>query len=409
MIEKQEEYIPADQAIALLGVKAPKFFYHADRGEIRTEAPSRPGKGKKNNRYLVADILAVKQRLQEKRHKPAPVKIDWLLSEDIPAGLKLDHQVYGEEIDLAEAAVYQGWRKHNRQITLAAFSLDRKECYASLQVIPVAETLILDILAGRRTESSISPDEIHAYDTPGAYTLLVTSAVCLKDRPLLLFELLSRYMQFWIDMYPEKYISKVYAQAMSERGIMMVQHLFMTPRYDLAYNAYELDMSRPSASRIIRNFKKQLQAKAPLPIDLQWPPITPQEKPLASPTDAPVIWKDATPQTPIERPLISPTTPPTIWQTVIPPMRPKEPQIATTEDLDGVSLRTFASIHHINPRTATDQARIGTGGEILDVTEREAGRGKDKWFVTPEQQHQAIAFWQKHKTPGFTPCPDCPH
>src|ERR1022692_2102849 len=206
MIEKQEEYMPADQGIALLGEKPAKFYYHADRGEIHTETPSRPGKGAKNNRYLVADILAVKQRLEAKRRKPAPVMIDWLLSEDIPAGLKLDHQVYGEEIDLAEAAVYQGWRKHNRQITLAAFSLDRQECYASIQIIPINEQIILDILAGRKSESSISPDDIRAYDAPGPYTLLVTSAVCLPDRPILLFELLKKYMQFWIDMYPEKYI-----------------------------------------------------------------------------------------------------------------------------------------------------------------------------------------------------------
>jgi hypothetical protein len=367
MIEKQEEYIPADQAIALLGVKPAKFYYHADRGEIHTETQAKPGKGKKNNRYLVSDILAVKQKLQEKRRRPAPVLIDWLLSEDVPAGLRLDQQVYGEEIDLAEAAIYQGWRKHNRQITLAAFSLDRKECYASLQVIPVNEPIILEILSGRRTESSISPDEIRAYDAPGAYTLLVTSAVCLKDRPILLFELLSRYMQFWIDMYPEKYIHKVYGQAMSPRGEMLVQHLFMTPRYDLAYNAYELDLARPSASKIIRNFKAALQEKAPLPDELQWPPIT-QETPVAP---SAVIHP--------------PTT----------PARTREARSSVTQPIGTITIIEMARLLGIDKSTLHEQLiKHKLPHEAL---ENPARPGEKKRFFDAEQQAYIIQWHNEHK------------
>jgi hypothetical protein len=48
--------------------------------------------------------------------------------------------------------------------------------------------------------------------------------------------------------------------------------LFMAPRPDLAYNAYEIDLAKPSASKVLRWFKEQLKAKAPLPLDLQYPP-----------------------------------------------------------------------------------------------------------------------------------------
>jgi hypothetical protein len=44
---------------------------------------------------------------------------------------------------------------------------------------------------------------------------------------------------------------------------------FLTPRYDLARNAYMLDLSRPGASRMVRHFQSRLRAKAPLPAELQ--------------------------------------------------------------------------------------------------------------------------------------------
>ena len=85
--------------------------------------------------------------------------------------------------------------------------------------------------------------------------------------------MLYQHMQFWISMYPERYITRVYAQAVSERGDMLIQHFFMSPRYDLSPNAYMLDLARPSASKMIRQFQAQLRQKAPLPEELQRPYI----------------------------------------------------------------------------------------------------------------------------------------
>ncbi len=51
----------------------------------------------------------------------------------------------------------------------------------------------------------------------------------------------------------------------------MVQHFFMAPRYDLAPNAYILDLARPSVSKIIRRFQARLAQKAPFPEELQQP------------------------------------------------------------------------------------------------------------------------------------------
>jgi hypothetical protein len=248
------------------------FTYRVRMGDIKVE------EDEKGKMYEVRSIISIKDALQEEEQKikerkqyPA-ILIDWSSTTDVPAGLRLAQQLYGPDIDIATAAVYQSWRKNNNYISMAVFSPDRKECYAALQIIPLAEEVIIDILSGKRKESSIQPDEIRSYDDPGQYNLLVTNAAVLPDRPLLLFQLLHRYMDFWVEQYPKRYIKRVYAQAASERGIQLIQHFFMAPRLDLAYDAYMIDLAIPSASKIVQRFKQNLERKAPLPKDLQWKP-----------------------------------------------------------------------------------------------------------------------------------------
>ncbi len=263
------EWISSREGADLLGIPQSNYLYYAKNGDIAFR------QGKRAREYSRADTLKVRRQLAAKNKRTAPeqVLIDWALAADVPATLKLSQQVYTEDVDIAEVAVYQSWRKHNSQLTLAAFSADRNVCYATIQVVPLEEQVILDVLSGKRAESSITPDEIRSYDEPGAYSLLVTSATCLRDRPTLLYQLFYRYMQFWLEMYPGRYITCVYAQAVSHDGMRIVQHFFMAPRPDLAYNAFMIDMAYPAAARMIREFKQELEQKAPLPDALQWPPI----------------------------------------------------------------------------------------------------------------------------------------
>jgi hypothetical protein len=264
------EYVNAKDGAALLGVKEKKFFYHVERGEITME----PGRARKDYRYKVSDILVVKERLLKRKKRPEPVLIDWLQPGDIPAGLRLDQLLYSDEIDLAEAAVYQSWRKNNNRLTMAAFTKDRSECLAYMQFVPLPEAVILAILSGKRDENSIRPEEVETYDREGAYTLLSTSAVAHPVRPDLLYKILYRLTEFWIEQYPLRYITRVYAQAVSERGDMLIQHFFMAPRYDLSPSAYMLDLARPGAAKMVRWFQARLREKAPLPEDLL-PPAYP--------------------------------------------------------------------------------------------------------------------------------------
>ena len=277
--QEDNKYVPWSEGAQLLGIKRNAFFYLVESGQVRAQS----GRGPRDGRYSLQDILAVKARRESSkprkphRRKPTLVEIDWLRWDDLPACLRLDQIVYKEDVDLGEVGVYQSWRKKNPNTSIAAFDKkDRNICLGYIGLVPVNEQTCIDVLSGKRSDTTITVDDIEAYDRPGAYTLYAISAVCHPERPDLLYTLLYHHMQFWTDMFPERYIRKIYAQAVSEKGEMLVQHLFMAPRPDLRYDAYELDLARPSASKIIQHFKRQLQAKAPLPTDLQWPPIAQQ-------------------------------------------------------------------------------------------------------------------------------------
>ena len=273
----EENLLTSEQAIKLYeetGLSDGTFFRHVREKKIRKVLPDDRQRGAM---YDAADVRAnIKQYQQKKRGRKGDVEntqIDWSGALDAAAGLRLSQQLYGPDVDIGELAVYQSWRKNNNQLTLCVFSEDRKDCYAELQVLPLAEPLIMDILSGKRNESSIHANEIKSYEDTGPYHLLVTNAVTLPGRPDLLLRLLLRYMNFWVEQYPDRYIKRVYTQAVSERGFMLVQHFFMTPRFDLNFNAYMVDLAYPSASKIVQRFKQQLEEKAPLPKALQWPPL----------------------------------------------------------------------------------------------------------------------------------------
>jgi hypothetical protein len=227
--------------------------------------------------YEIRSIERVKEHLTRERNKDVyrgKFIIDWTRPEDFPSGIKLDMQVYNLDVALADAATYQSWRKNNNnRLSIAAFSEDRSERFASIKLMPLTdEQIAVDILSGKRDESSILPDEIRNYDESGPYIILAIDAVALPEYPYLINRILRRWMDFWVEQYPARYIAKIYTQAVSESGFRMVQHFFMSPRFDLAPNAFMLDMRYPSASKIVGKLQKRLIEKAPLPPDLQ-PPL----------------------------------------------------------------------------------------------------------------------------------------
>ncbi len=269
---KHEEYVPSSTGAEILEVKRGVFFHYVEQGYIT----QLPGQGPRQGRYKLSDILELKQArangtMPRKPYKKrlAPVEITWMQTTDVPAVLKLDYQVY-HEMFLADAERYQSWREKNFRLSMAAFDKrDRNICLGYIGLLPLQEEVILDILRDNRDEKSIAAEEIETYDRQGGYTLLANSAAIHPDRPDLLRRILEEICNFWIGQYPERYIRKIYTQTVSHTGDRLAQKFFMSPRLDLAYNAFELDLSRPAASRIVEVFQKRMKSKAPLPLDLQ--------------------------------------------------------------------------------------------------------------------------------------------
>jgi len=275
LIESQQTFVPWKDGAEILGVKRTAFFHLVNSGQIRSE----PGRGPRDGRYSMDDIQALKQRRATgtkrrtwKRPTTTPALIDWLSPRDIPAILRLDQIVY-DEIYLAEMEVYRKWSEKNPYLAMAAFDpkSNRQVMLAYVAALPLEESVIFSVLRGERQETDLTAEEMQNYDRPGAYTLLANSAVSLPEYPDLLNRILLRLMDAWVDRFPEQYVTRIYSQTVSESGDQMVQHFFMAPRYDLAPNAYMLDLARPSASRIIRRFQARLAQKAPLPEKLQLP------------------------------------------------------------------------------------------------------------------------------------------
>jgi hypothetical protein len=227
--------------------------------------------------YEIESINRVREQLTKEPTKASyqgKFLIDWTRPTDYASGIKLDMQVYNLDIALADAATYQSWRKNNNdRLSIAAFNEDRTERYATIKLMPLTnEQTAIDILSNKRHENDLQADDIRGYDEPGPYTILAIDAVCLPEYPHLLSAILLKWMDFWVEQYPERYIKRIYTQAVSASGMRMVQHFFMSPRFDLAPNAFMLDMAYPSASKIVRNLQERLKAKAPLPPELQPPP-----------------------------------------------------------------------------------------------------------------------------------------
>lgn len=227
--------------------------------------------------YEISSLQKVKKYLLNERKKEeyqGKFLIDWTLPSDFPSGIKLDMQVYDLDVALADATTYQSWRKNNHDhLSIAAFSEDRSERFASIKLMPLKdEQTAIDILSNKRSENDLRPDEIRNYDEPGPYIILAIDAVALPEYPYLLNRILRKWIEFWVEQYPDRYMKRIYTQAVSDSGYRMVQHFFMSPRFDLAPNAFMLDLAYPSASKIVRNLQERWKEKAPLPPDLL-PPI----------------------------------------------------------------------------------------------------------------------------------------
>lgn len=261
-------YLSLSEGLAELGITKANFFYYVRTGQIRRD----PSVKTRPTRYNTQDILAIREKRQQRRQKqsgksrktptrPAIGVIDWVHLNDMPNILKLVFAVFGEDypggIDRSIA-----WLRRNPQLTLAAFvAQDRTEVLAYLTLLPLPEEVILEMLRQGQRPATIQAEKIETYERTGTYVLFAESIVAHPKHPEQITLLLRHWMRFWCDRYPERQVEKIYAQATNQQSDILIQKLFFAPRYDLAENAFVLDLRRPGASQLVRRFQQCLVSK----------------------------------------------------------------------------------------------------------------------------------------------------
>ncbi|HVB25867.1 MAG TPA: hypothetical protein VNG51_28270 [Ktedonobacteraceae bacterium] len=297
IMSQTEKYVDSRTAIEMLGEEnGGRFFYYVKSGEIAKE----PESPKRNARYSTTDILKVKEKLaNKKRTKPATaIIVDWIGVDDVLTSLQLDYRVYGSEVFLADLPYYAERVKRNPRVALAVFESPKRErILAYISLLPLSEQTILEILREERHETTIRTEEIETYEREGSYTLLAESVVTDPDHSEQLNTLLRHLTEYWCEQYPERYISKIYAQAESKQGDILIQKLFFAPLEDVAPNAYMLNMQRPGASRFIRRFQECIEQKnsvSPLLQAMKGQQTRKQEPEVDSKTDSKTSGKHRT-------------------------------------------------------------------------------------------------------------------
>ena len=260
-LSRSKQFIDSRAAIEILGEEnGGKFFYYVKSGQIAKE----PGSPKRNARYDLADVLKIKEILASKKRvkKTTETVVDWIGVDDVLTSLQLDYRVYGSEVFLADLPYYAERVRKTPHVALAVFeSPKRDRILAYISLLPLPEQTILEILRGDRHETAISTEEIETYERKGGYTLLAESVVTDPNHAEQLNTLLRHLTDYWCEQYPERYITKIYAQAESKQGDILIQKLFLAPLENLAPNAYALNLMRPGASRFIRHFQECIEQK----------------------------------------------------------------------------------------------------------------------------------------------------
>ncbi|GAC1358159.1 MAG: hypothetical protein NVS4B11_34450 [Ktedonobacteraceae bacterium] len=263
--------IESEEAIKLYveaGFSANTFYRHAREGKIGKTLPESRERGALYNESDIKRIIGKKMGTSEQgktnREERAQVttEVAWQKTSDLPAILKLDLQVYNDDL-VGDIGLYISWAKKNTKITLLSFeSGNRDNVLAYISLVPLQEKVILSILKGEREELSIRPDEVENYEREGGYTLLAESIVIHPEHSEQLNNILGAVLNYWCKQYPDRYIKKIYTDAASEHGDVLVRKLFFSPLYDISDTAYVLDLRKPGISKVVKRFQECLEARS---------------------------------------------------------------------------------------------------------------------------------------------------
>ncbi|MBA3823211.1 MAG: hypothetical protein H0X24_04790 [Ktedonobacterales bacterium] len=180
---------------------------------------------------------------------------DWIQLRDLPYVLALDYEVYGADNAVDPSITRTWWEKNPYACRIMFNANDRKEIWGALTILPMKEETILRILKSELAEQEITADDIYRFETGNSYCGYVASTVIRPEHRNEFRHLLQGIIDYWCANYPQIKMTKLYAYAFSDEGMQLIKHLFFSPRYDLDERAYELDLTKPSPSRLVRGYQ----------------------------------------------------------------------------------------------------------------------------------------------------------
>ena len=265
------ELCTSSEARRMLGISTSTFKHLVDNRVIRKVTPP----GRKQGYYVREDVdkileerAAITASVREFNRRSRPnrkiemiAEPDWAHPSLLPGMIKLDYTVYGENIvgDLSRSVERL---KRNPRSTMVVFDRsDRDTILGYINVLPLQEETILSILKEGRSELSIDPNEIETYEREGTYVLYISNIVIHPDYPECLLHMIRAFFQYWVVEYPKRSIEKIYAQATTEAGDVLIRKLFFSPLYNISDTAYVLDLRKKGVSRIVRTFQDYLAQK----------------------------------------------------------------------------------------------------------------------------------------------------
>jgi hypothetical protein len=280
----QQLYSASEAREKLGGMASSSFHRLITGGKIRKITPP----GKTHGMYLKEDVDALARELANVGLNPDAVEadstangntpnivVDWRRRNDLPAILALDMEVYRDEV-IGKVDLYHAWWQKNPHITLIAFEeSDRGRVLANITLLPLPEELILSILKGERTDKDITADEILSYEDGGEFTLLAENVISRPESHDYIGMIMRKFADFWCEQWPKCKIKRIYAQAASTEGRYLIQKLYFGPLYNVADDAFVLDLQYPNASKFIQRFqqcvkeKEAEEGKTASPADLQ--------------------------------------------------------------------------------------------------------------------------------------------
>lgn len=255
---KSDELVTSKEGANILGISKQTFFYYVNQNRIRKVLGETPRK----TLYYRSDIEDLLNEIGDHHPKAKVILVDWMTTSDLPAVLALDLDLYGTEEPIADIALYHSWFKKNPKVAAVAFEEgNRANILGQCCLLPLAEEVIEDILSGRRNETQIHANEVLTYEQEGEYNLLAESIVVRPGEQECIRELFHKFMEFWIEAYPERQLKKIYAHTTTEHGLLLVQKLYFGPLYELGDNAFVLDLRRKSPSKVVQEFQHDLKKR----------------------------------------------------------------------------------------------------------------------------------------------------